>query len=168
MHIEIFPMDRIVIDGTAIRFGMEQSAVEAAIGSGQRIGARQYYFNCEMAIDYRDGKVDFIEFSAGLDGALRPVIYGASAFDTEADALLEILMQKNDGPIGDTERGHSYQLHNISIGLYREAIPEDIREMVKEAADFGNPMSDGEIRDEMRKAEHWASLGVGAPGYYRR
>ena len=45
MHIEIHPLDKVVFDNTAIFLGMEKSAVESAIGKGQFIGNRCYYFN---------------------------------------------------------------------------------------------------------------------------
>lgn len=54
MNIEIYPLEKVVIDGVAIYFGMEQSAVEASIGKGQLVGNRHYYFNDELAIDYRN------------------------------------------------------------------------------------------------------------------
>ena len=38
-----------------------------------------------MAIDYRENKVDFVEFLAGIDGKLKPTIYGVSAFDVNAN-----------------------------------------------------------------------------------
>ena len=50
MNIEIYPLDKVVIDGVAIHLGMEQSAVESSIGKGQLVGTRYYYFNSEMAI----------------------------------------------------------------------------------------------------------------------
>ena len=68
MDIEICPLDKVLVDEEAICLGMEQSTVEAAIGK------RYYYFNDEMAIDYNDNKVDFIEFLSGTDGMLKPSI----------------------------------------------------------------------------------------------
>ncbi|MBQ8174807.1 MAG: hypothetical protein IJ009_05330 [Clostridia bacterium] len=168
MNIEIYPLDRVVIDGAAVCFGMEQSAVEAAIGKGQRIGKRYYYFNNEMAIDYSNNKAEFIEFLCGGDGILKPVIYGISAFDARANDLFEILKEQNNGVIGDTENGYSYQFQSISVGIYREAIPKEVGEMIEEAASFGNPMSDDEIQYEMNRADHWATIGVGIAGYYQR
>ena len=168
MKIEIYPLERVLIDGVSIELGMEQSAAEAAIGKGERIGNRHYYYGGEMAVDYTDGKIDFIEFLAGAEGELRPTVYGVSVFDSHADALFAILKERNGGPIGDTEGGRSYQFRNIGIGIYREAVPEEIREMIREAESFGNPMSDGEIQYEMRRAEHWATFGIGTAGYYLR
>ena len=74
MDIEICPLDKVLVDEEAICLGMEQSTVEAAIGKGILVGKRYYYFNDEMAIDYNDNKVDFIEFLSGTDGMLKPSI----------------------------------------------------------------------------------------------
>ena len=56
MHIEMYPLEKVVIDSIAVSFGMERSAVEAAIGKGQPVGKRCYYFHNEMAIDYSNDK----------------------------------------------------------------------------------------------------------------
>lgn len=168
MKIEIYPQDKVLIDKASIRLGMEQSNVESVIGKGVLVGKRYYYFNDEMAIDYNKNKVEFIEFLSGIDGTLKPVIYGISAFETEANELLEILKVHNDGVVCDTENGYSYQFHNISIGVYREAIPEEVEKMAQEAEDNGNPMSDDEIQYEIKRANHWATIGVGVVGYYQK
>lgn len=125
-------MDRVVIDGVSIYLGMEQAAVEAAIGKGKFAGNRYYYYNNEVAIDYSDGKVEFIEFLGGIDGILHPWIYGVSAFDTHADELIKILEQKNDGVVDDSEQGYSLAFLNISVGVYRELRPSDVDEMMRE------------------------------------
>ena len=168
MNIEIYPLDKVIIDGVAICLGMEQSAVAAAIGKGQLIGNRCYYFNNEMAIDYANNKAEFIEFLCGIEGMLKPAIYGISAFETQANELFEVLKEQNNGVVGDTENGYSYQFQNISVGVYREAVPKEIEEMIKEATSFGNPLSDDEIQHEMKKANHWATIGIGVAGYYQR
>ncbi len=169
MNVEICPLDKVLIDGVAVYLGMKQSAVEAAIGKGQINGKRCYCFNHEMAIDYNNNnEVEFIEFLCGIDGVLKPTIYGASAFETKAKDLFEILKEQNNGVIDDAENGYSYQFHSISVGIYREAVPKDIEEMIEAAKKFGNPMSDDEIQYEMNKANHWATIGIGIAGYYQR
>lgn len=168
MNIEIYPLDKVLIDGVEICLGMEQSAVEMAIGKGQLIGKRCYYFNNEIAIDYSNCKVEFIEFLGGADGALKPTIYGISAFETQANDLFDALKKQNNGIIRDSENGYSYQFENISVGVYREAVPKEVEEMIEEAASFGNPLPDDEIRYEMKRANHWATIGVGITGYYQR
>jgi len=62
--------------------------------------------------------VEFIEFLAGTKGKLKPEIYGASAFDTDASVLYELLKDKNNGDIDDNENGYSYRFLNISVGVY--------------------------------------------------
>lgn len=168
VNIELYPLDRVVVDGVAIYLGMGKDEVESAIGEGEIVGKRCYYFNSEMTIDYNDNKVEFIEFLSGVDGMLKPAIYGVSAFEVQANVLFDVLKRQNNGLIGDGENGYSYQFQNISVGVYREAVPKEVEEMIKEAAGFGNPMSDNEIRYEMRRADHWASIGVGIEGYYQR
>ena len=168
MNIQIFPLDKVTFDNVSIRLGMEKAAVELALGAGEAIGNRYYYFNGEMAIDYREDKVDFIEFLGGVDGKLKPAIYGVSVFDTNAAELVAVLKKNNSGEIWDDENGYSYQFSNISIGVYREAIPDEITEMIEEANRDGNPMSNEDIQYEMKRANHWATIGVGITGYYQR
>lgn len=121
-----------------------------------------------MVIDYLEDKVDFIEFLGGVDGQLKPVLYGTSVFDTDATELVKVLKMNNSDEVCDTEKGYSYQFPNISVGVYREAIPEEITEMIEEATRFGNPLSIDEIQNEMRRANHWATIGCGSACYYRR
>ena len=170
MNIELYPLEKIVIDGVPICFGMDQSAVEAVIGKGQLVRRRHYYFGNEMAVDYSEGgTVEFIEFLGGIDGSLRPVIYGVSAFDIHADELSDLLRQKNDGEIDDSEQGYSFAFLNISVGVYRDRRPADVVEMIEEMKADGIPTEgNADIAEEMRKADHWATIGVGVAGYYQR
>ena len=170
MNIEIFPLEKVMIDGVPIYLGMEQSAVETAIGKGQPVRNRYYYYGNEIAIDYSENKtVEFIEFLGGIDGSVHPVIYGVSAFDAPADELADLLRQKNDGEIDDSEQGYSLAFLNISVGVYRERLPFDVMEMIEEMRAEGIPTENNEeVAEEMRKANHWATIGVGVDGYYQR
>ena len=167
MKFEIFPLEKLSMDGSSLFLGMTQAETEKIIGTGKFIGGRSYYFDSELAVSYDSaGKVDFIEFLGGIDGRLKPIIYGVSAFDTDADKLYELLRQHNGDDI-DTERGYSYSFLKLSVGIYRESLPEDVAEMIEEAASLGTPMSDGEIEYETKKAHHWATIGFGVRDYYR-
>lgn len=167
MNIEIYPLEKVVIDGTAICFGMNQSDVEMAIGKGQFIGKRHYYFDNEMVIDYNaNGRFEFIEFLGGIDGNLQPVIYGKYVFQTKADELYDVLSKKNNGNIVDNENGYAYRFLNISVGIYRSSIPENVQEMIMEAEKDGVPMKIEDIQYERKKADYWNTLGIGAEGYY--
>ena len=167
MKIEIFPLEKVVIDGTALFLGMKQAEAEQIIGKGQFIRDRYYYFNSELAISYdKDDNVSFIEFLGGIDGQLKPTIFSISAFETNADEVFELLKQHDDD-ITDAEQGFCYSFLNISVGIYREATRENVTEMIEEAESFGNPMSEEEIEYEMKKASHWATIGIGVKDYYR-
>lgn len=170
MKIKIYPLDKVVFDGVPVCLGVERSAVENAIGAGQLIGKRYYYYNNELAIDYNEnGTVEFIEFLGGVEGSLQPTIYGVSAFGSDAEEVAELLKQKNDGEIIDSEQGYSYSFSNISVGVYREIRPSDILEMIEEMKADGIPTEDNEdLAADMRRANHWATIGVGVAGYYQR
>ena len=170
MKINVYPLDRIEVDGVSISFGMEQVAVEKALGKGEVFGKRNYYFDGEMAIDYdSNSRVDFIEFLGGFPGSLRPCIYSVSAFDTLADELVQLLSKMNNGEADDIDNGYTLTFQNISIGLYREARPQDVLEMIEEMKADGIPTDGNEdVAEEEQKANHWATLGVGSADYYRR
>ena len=162
-------MEKILIDGIAVSLGMEQSAVKAVIGEGQLIGKRYYYYDSEMAIDYDNSKrVEFIEFLGGIDGSLRPEIYGVSVFDAHADEVTNLLAHKNNGEVVDTEQGYSYAFPDISVGIYREMRPSDVAEMIEEMKADGIATENNEdLANDMRRAMHWATIGIGVAGYYR-
>ena len=166
MKIELYPLEKVVIDGVSIHLGMEQSDVERLIGNGQFVRDRYYYNNNELAISYDDGKVNYIEFLGVMYGRLKPFIYGVSAFEADANEIYELLKKHNGSEIADAEQGYSYAFLNISVGVYREAVPENVAEMIEEAASFGNPMSEEEIQYEIGRANHWATIGMGTDGYY--
>ena len=166
MKAEIYPLEKVIVNGITLCLGMTRSEVEALLGAGQEIGNRCYYFNGEAAIDYKEGKVEFIEFLGGIDGVYQPMLYGVSVFDTQAEKLVEILKEKNNGKLCDMENGHFYRFSDIGIGLYREATPKEISEMIEEAAAFGNPMSSDEIEYESKRANRFATIGIGVAGYY--
>ena len=57
---------------------------------------------------------------------------------------------------------------NISIGVYREIRPADVLEMMEEMKADGIPTEDNEdLAADMRRANHWATIGVGVAGYYQ-
>ena len=40
--------------------------------------------------------------------------------------------------------------------------------MIAEATADGKPMDEAEIEDEMKKANYWATIGIGVRDYYRQ
>lgn len=146
MRIEVFPLEKIKFDDKEILLGMKADKVQELLGKPDRIfenyggeSYRHFYFNSELGLDFdKDGKLEFIEFLAGIEGILRPYIYGISVFETDADELIEI-MNGHDNEVDDSEADFCYSFLNSSIGLWRE--------------------NDGE--------KHWNTLGIGMRDYYK-
>jgi len=164
--IVITPLEGIRIGGKEIQLGSTLGELKAALGEPDFVHKNSQYYS-ELRVDFgADGKAEFIEFLGGADGALQPIIYGVPAFKTSADELYKLLAEKNGGEIDDSENGYSYAFLNISVGVYRESIPEDVEEMISEAESEGFPMSDEDIADERKKAKFWATIGIGRADYY--
>lgn len=170
MRIEILPAESVVIDGVAICLGMERAALEAAIGCAEPVRGRCYYYDGEMAIDYdTDDRVEYIEFLGGIDGQLRPVLYGVSVFETPAAEVAALLERENNGEIDDTEGQYCRSYLNIGIGVYRETTPADVLEMMEEMKADGICIENNEdVLEEQRKANYWATIGVGSVDYFHR
>ena len=165
MEAIINPLEGITLENKKILLGMSKAEVTQVLGAAD-ICERYYYFDSELAIDFDDNdKVEFIEFLAGKEGSLRPFIYGVSAFECDADNLVEVLKTHNNGCIDDNEDGYSYGFKEISIGIYRESTPEGVQQ------DIDQMTADGEfdqeyIDEEREKANHWATIGLGIRDYY--
>lgn len=167
--IKIIPLVGIEFNGAAIGLSSSRQDVKNLLGEPYYTANDSlFYFENELRFDFDDeGKVEFIEFLGGIDGNLQPEIYGISAFRTKADDLYDMLSEKNHGEIDDSENGYSYGFLNISVGVYRPAVLEDVEDMIREANEDGAPMDEEEIKDEMKRADYWATIGIGVEGYYR-
>ncbi|MBD5133920.1 MAG: hypothetical protein HDT38_05560 [Clostridiales bacterium] len=165
--VELIPQVGVIVDSKTIRLGDARADVEKALGEGENVRWNSlYYFASELRVDFgEEGHVEFIELLGGPDGKLQPVIFGLPAFQAPPETVLELLKEKNGGDFLDTEKGYSYAFKKISVGLYRESIPENLAEMIAEAEADGHPLSEEDIEYEKRRT-HWATIGVGAEGYY--
>lgn len=163
----ILPLDGIRLNGKEIRLGCTADEIKVVLGESELMHKKSlYYFGSELRFDLgADGKTEFIEFLGGTDGALQPIIYGVPAFKTNADKLYKLLAEKNGGGI-KSENGYSHAFLNLSVGVYRESIPSDIEEMIAEAEREGFPMSTEDIEAEKKKADFWATIGIGIVDYY--
>lgn len=167
--IKIIPLVGIEIDDIKIALYSSREDIKKLLGEPYSTwDGSMYYFNNELRFDFDDnGKVEFIEFLGAIDGELQPVIYDVPAFQSKADILYNILKEENCGDIDDSENGYSYAFLNISVGVYRPSISGDVEEMIKEAEEDGEPMDESEIEEERRKADYWATIGIGIEDYYR-
>ena len=165
--VELIPGVGAVLDGKTIRLGDAKADVEQTLGEGENVRWNSlYYFASELRVDFdEEGHVEFIELLGGPDGMLQPVIFGVEAFREPPEAVAELLKEKNGGDFLDTEKGYSYAFKKLSVGLYRESIPENVAEMIEEAEADGHPLSEEDVEYEKRRT-HWAAIGVGIEGYY--
>lgn len=167
--MEIIPLVGVKIGSTMLALSNSQEDIENVLGTPYSTREKSiYYFDNELRFDFdTNGKIEFIEFLGGIDGKIQPLIYGIYAFQIEADNLYNTLVQENNGDINDDENGYSYGFLNISVGVFRDIIPEVVQEMIEEAEEDGEPMNVDDIEYEMRKANHWATIGIGIENYYR-
>lgn len=162
--IELIPLSGIVINGTEIKLGASEKDVRDVLGDPHSKSKNSlYFFKNELRFDFDNGKVDFIEFLGGIDGELQPEIYGVPAFQTDADKLYEILKRRNNGSIDDSEAEYGYGFCKISVGVYREITPYDVQQMIAD----DDSVNDEDIAEQMRRAEHWAAIGIGVENYYK-
>lgn len=121
MQADIYLLDRVELDNKIIRLGMYIDEVFKIMGKGETYdNSRFYYYNSELAIDFDDNdRVEYIEFLAGEDGNLQPILNGVALLKEKAETVKDMLLQINKGEIEEEENyGISYL--EISVGLYRE------------------------------------------------
>ena len=168
-NIILLPLEGLDCNGLSLRFGDREEAAARILGEPtSRRGSRCYYLDGELALDFdAAGELEFIEFLGGVEGALRPMLYDRDVFETDADELLTQLLERNGDDVDDSEAGYSYILRALSIGLYRDLTPEDVNAMLREMLNVDLTQLGGiDIEQEQRKAHHWATVGLGRPGYY--
>ena len=168
-NMTLLPLEGMERSGLSLRFGDGEDAAARVLGEpSSRRGGRCYYFGGELALDFDgEGKLEFIEFLGGEEGALRPELYGQNVFESDADELLTDLLARNGEDVDDSEAGYSYALRALSVGLYREITPEDVNAMLREMLNVDLTQLGGiDIEQEQRKAHRWATVGLGRPGYY--
>lgn len=168
MIIKIKPLEGIAWNGRSVPLKCSREAVGQVFGKPDVWKNSYYYFENELRFDFDDnGELEFIEFLGGTEGKIQPELFGSDPFSMQADELYRILAEHNDGEIDDPENGCSYAFKELSIGIYRDTVPEDVLEMIEEAKESGEPLSEDDINEEMHKANHWATIGLGVKGYYQ-
>lgn len=168
MKVQVKPLEGIVLNGEDISFHCSREAVEQILGRPEKWKNSYYYYNNELRFDFNNNnELEFIEFLAGHDSRLQPEIYGICPFLVAADEVYTILSEHNNGEIDDRENGYSYGFLETSIGIFRQNTPENVLEMEQEAKENGEPLTKEEYEYEMKKANYWATFGLGVEGYYK-
>ena len=169
MNIELFPLDKAVVDGQDITLGTDRASVEEVLGAGEQVDNRAYYFGSSLCVEYNESKkVSFIEVSCGNpESPVTATIYGADIAKSGADRILQILTEKNHGEM-ENENGYSYTFFNLGVGVYREITPDDYKELIEEMKANGDPVEGNpDVKTDFWKSTHWATIGIGTSNYYR-
>lgn len=170
VSLELLPLEGLRLGDQLLPLSASKEQAEALLGPAEELqGDQWYYAESELRLDFdQSGRLEFIEFLGGLEGTLQPTVYGLPAFQTGADELIEELTRHNDGPVDDSEQGYSYAFLNISVGVYRSILPQDVQEMIAEMEADGIPtLNNPDLERDKLRAEHWETIGIGLSGYYQ-
>ena len=173
--VEIFPLEKITINDINISLGMDKAKVTKLLGKGSVSGESIRYFGSELGIYYdSNNKVEFIEFYGGIEGDIKPVIYGVSAFETKAKELVEIIEKHNSGnsyfdaDIESFDGDYDIEFYNVSVGLYRDITPDDVTSMKTEMIAEGVfDENDEDYLHDVERSQYWTTIGIGVEGYYK-
>ncbi|RZJ54061.1 MAG: hypothetical protein EOO44_06395 [Flavobacterium sp.] len=171
--IEILPLDGVEIENVGkISLGQSKSEVEQLLGqpSTNSNQNRLFYTDYEFRIDLdKNGKIEFIEFIYGpFPERTELSIYGINPFQIGADQLLEVLTEKNNGRIDNSEADYCFGFLNIAVGVWRDATPKDIEESIAEMK-VNNEYEENKdwIEEDLTKAKNFWTIGIGIKNYYQ-
>ena len=163
----------IVWEGKALLIGDTGNYVRKNLGEPEIVRDSWYYFGGELRIDFDEkDSVEFIEFLGGIDGRLRPWIFGTDVFNSDADDLLALLEKRNGTAKILQDKGYFYGFCGIGIGIYRDCTPDDLEdfadELLEDIDEFGEDAVDTDsLKKDVRLTYHWNTIGLGGTDYYK-
>ena len=170
--IEILPLDGIVIENIGkLSLGQSKSDIEKLFGKpSESSNLKQLFFDeFEVRIDLdKKGNAEFIEFIYGpFPEKTELSIYGVNPFQIGATKLVEILTEKNNGKIDDSEAEYCYTFQNISVGVWRQLTEQNVEESIAEMkADNEYEENKDWLNDDLEKAKNFWTIGIGVKNYY--
>ena len=88
-------------------------------------------------------------------------------FKIGAKKLTEILAEKNNGKIDDSEADYSFTFLNISVGVWRQLTEKNVEESIAEMkADNEYEENKDWLNDDLEKAKNFWTIGIGLENYY--
>ncbi|MGU3376199.1 hypothetical protein [Chryseobacterium sp. M5A1_1a] len=173
IKIEIIPLDGIQIENIGkLSLGESKANIEKLLGesSGNPDNTQLFYDDYELRIDLDENEnVEFIEFIYGpFPENTELSIYGVNPFQIGADQLIEILSEKNNGDIDDSEAGYCYAFFNNSVGVWRQITEQDVEEDIA-VMKTNNEYAENKnwLEEDLVKAKNFWSIGIGGKDYYR-
>ena len=170
--IEILPLDGIVIENIGkLSLGQSKSDIEKLFGKpSESSNLKQLFFDeFEVRIDLdKKGNAEFIEFIYGpFPEKTELSIYGVNPFQIGATKLVEILTEKNNGKIDDSEAEYCYTFQNISVGVWRQLTEQNVEESIAEMkADNEYEENKDWLNEDLNKAKNFWTIGIGLENYY--
>ena len=170
--IEILPLDGIVIENIGkLSLGQSKSDIEKLFGKpSESSNLKQLFFDeFEVRIDLdKKGNAEFIEFIYGpFPEKTELSIYGVNPFQIGATKLVEILTEKNNGKIDDSEAEYCYKFQNISVGVWRQLTEQNVEESIAEMkADNEYEENKDWLNEDLNKAKNFWTIGIGVKNYY--
>jgi hypothetical protein len=170
--IEILPLDGIEIENIGkLSLGQSKSDIENLLGKpSDSSNLKQLFFDeYEVRIDLdKKGNAEFIEFIYGpFPEKTELSIYGIDPFQIGANKLIEILTEKNNGKIDDSEAEYCYTFQNISVGVWRQLTEKTVEENIAEMkADNEYEENKDWLNEDLNKAKNFWTIGIGIKNYY--
>jgi len=170
--IKILPLDGIEIENVGkLSLGQSRSGIEKILGQpSESSNLKQLYFdNYELRVDLdKNENAEFIEFISGpFPEKTELSIYGVDPFQIGADKLIEILTEKNNGKIDDSEADYSFAFLNISVGVYRGTTEQDVQESIDEMKANNEYDENDENEEWLNKTRNFWTIGIGVKNYYK-
>ena len=170
--IEILPLDGIEIENIGkLSLGQSKMEIEKLLGKpADSSNLKQLFFDeYEVRIDLdKKGNAEFIEFIYGpFPEKTELSIYGVNPFQIGATKLVEILTEKNNGKIDDSEAEYCYTFQNISVGVWRQLTEQNVEESIAEMkADNEYEENKDWLNEDLNKAKNFWTIGIGVTNYY--
>ena len=170
--IEILPLDGIEIENIGkLSLGQSKTDIERLLGKpSDSSNLKQLFFDeYEVRIDLdKKGNAEFIEFISGpFPEKTELSIYGVNPFQIGATKLVEVLTEKNNGKIDDSEAEYCYTFQNISVGVWRQLTEQNVEESIAEMkADNEYEENKDWLNEDLNKAKNFWTIGIGVKNYY--
>ncbi len=172
IKIEILPLEGMEIGSIGkLSLGESKLEIEKLLGNpSESSNLKQlFYDQLEVRIDLdNEGNAEFIEFLCGpFPENTELSIYGINPFEIWADRLIEILAEKNNGKIDDSEAEYCYTFLNISVGIWRQLTEKSVEESIAEMkADHKYEDNKDWLNEDLKRAKNFWTIGIGVKSYY--
>lgn len=154
-----------------LRLGEDKNSALRRLGFSETYDKEIWLLNFSLHVmaDAED-KIEFIECVCNpVATQVDTYIYGLPVRRTKVRDLFAVLATENGS--GDPEalaKEYDGIFNEISVGFYREILPENVESEIAEAKAAGNYEEMRETYDEdMRRMDYLEAIGIGGKEYYQ-